>query len=80
MGEPQFQLYFDVVQRLERLQIPYVIIGAFAGTSYGVTRVTFDVDIVVDLAETHIQALAASYPPPRFYADPDQMLINFGLI
>jgi hypothetical protein len=50
-----------------------VIIGAFAGTSYGVTRVTFDVDIVVDLAETHIQTLAASYPPPRYYADPDQM-------
>ncbi len=73
MGEPQFQLYFDVVQTLERLQVPYVIIGAFAGTSYGVTRVTFDVDIVVDLAETHIQTLAASYLPPRFYADPDQM-------
>jgi hypothetical protein len=29
--------------------------------------------MVVDLNETHIQALAATYPPPRFYADPDQM-------
>jgi hypothetical protein len=74
MVEPaRFQLYFDLLQTLERLQAPYVIIGAFAGTSYGVTRVTFDVDIVVDLAEVHIQALAAAYPPPRFYADPDQM-------
>jgi hypothetical protein len=79
MDEPQFQLYFDVVQNLERLQVPYVIIGAFAGTSYGVTRVTFDVDIVVDLAETHIQALAASYPPPRYYADPDQMRSSIQL-
>lgn len=73
MAEPQLQLYFEVLQTLERLQASYVIIGAFAGTSYGVTRVTFDVDIVVGLSEAHIQALAASFPPPRFYADPDQM-------
>lgn len=38
MAEPQLQLYFDVLQTLERLQAPYVIIGAFAGASYGVTR------------------------------------------
>ncbi len=73
MAEPQLQLYFDVLQTLEQLQAPYVIIGAFAGTSYGVTRVTFDVDIVVDLNEAQIQALATAFPPPRFYADPDQM-------
>src|SRR5512134_3562073 len=73
MAEPPLQLYFEVLQTLERLQAPYVIIGAFAGTSYGVTRVTFDVDIVVGLSEAHIQALATSFPPPRFYADPDQM-------
>ena len=73
MAEPQLQLYFDVLQTLEGLQAPYVIIGAFAGASYGVTRVTFDVDIVVNLSEAHIQALAAAFPPPRFYADPDQM-------
>ncbi len=73
MVKPQFQLYFDVIQTLERIQSLYVIIGAFAGVSYGVTRATFDVDIVVDLSEPHIQALAAAYPPPRFYADPDQM-------
>lgn len=73
MTNPNFQLYFEILQILEQIQAPYVIIGAFAGTSYGVTRVTLDVDMVVDLAETHIQALAAAFPPPRFYADPDQM-------
>ena len=73
MTNPNFQLYFEVLQVLEQIRAPYVIIGAFAGTSYGVTRVTLDVDIVVDLKEPHIQALAAAFPPPRFYADPDQM-------
>ncbi len=68
-----YGLYLDILKTFERLDIPYVIIGAFAGMSYGVTRLTADVDIVVDLKETHIPALAAAYPPPRFYADPQQM-------
>ncbi len=68
-----FGLYFDILQTFERLGVPYVIIGAFAGQAYGVTRLTVDVDIVVDLNEKHIQALASAYPLPRFYADPQQM-------
>jgi len=73
MVDPTFGLYFSVIQTLERLDAPYVIIGAFAGMSYGVTRLTADVDIVVDLAGGHLQALAAAYPPPRYYADLYQM-------
>jgi len=79
---PDLTLYIDILRMLERLAVPYVVIGAFAGISYGVTRVTADVDIVVDLDETHIQALAAAYPPPRFYADPEQMResIRLGML
>jgi hypothetical protein len=66
-------LYLDVLKTLERLDIPYVVIGAFAGYSYGVNRVTSDVDMVVDMNESHIQAIAEAYPSPRYYADPDQM-------
>jgi hypothetical protein len=82
MVEPQFHLYFDVIHTLERIQAPYVIIGAFAGVAYGVTRATFDVDIVVDLSEPHIRALEAAYPPPRFYADAHQMRdsIRLGML
>jgi hypothetical protein len=82
MADSPLELYFSVLQTLERLSVPYVIIGAFAGTSYGVTRVTLDVDIVVDLNETHIQALVAAYPSPRFYADADQMRdsIRLGIL
>lgn len=70
---PDLSLFFDILRTLERLQAPYMIIGAFAATLYGSTRVTYDIDIVVDLNESHIQALAATYPAPRYYADPDQM-------
>ena len=65
--------YFKVVQALEMIDAPYMIVGAFAGLSFGVNRVTFDVDILVDLRERDFDALAAHFPPPRYYADPEMM-------
>jgi len=62
-----------VLQKLEIIGARYVIIGDFAATSYGITRATYDIDIVVDLNEEHIEALSALYPSPRYYADPYQM-------
>ena len=70
---PDLSLFVDILRTLETIGAPYMIIGAFAGTVYGITRVTYDIDIVVELSERHIQALAAAYPPPRYYADPMQM-------
>jgi len=71
--QPDFDLYLDTLRTLDRIEAPYVIIGAFAAGSYGMHRTTHDVDIVVDLGESHVEALVATYPLPRFYADPDQM-------
>jgi hypothetical protein len=61
------------LRTLEAIDAPYMVIGAFAAIVYGSTRTTYDIDIVVDLGEEHIQALADAYPPPRYYADPVQM-------
>jgi hypothetical protein len=70
---PDLSLFLDILQTLEAIGAPYMVIGAFAGVVYGVTRTTYDIDIVVDLDEEHIEALATVYPPPRYYADPVQM-------
>ncbi|MDH4136538.1 MAG: nucleotidyl transferase AbiEii/AbiGii toxin family protein [Anaerolineae bacterium] len=70
---PDPSFFLDILHTLEAIGAPYMIIGAFAATVYGITRVTYDIDIVVDLDEGHIEALAAAYPPPRYYADPVQM-------
>ena len=70
---PDLGFFLDILHTLEAIGAPYMIIGAFAATVYGITRVTYDIDIVVDLDEEHIEALAAAYPPPRYYADPVQM-------
>jgi hypothetical protein len=70
---PDLSLFLDILQTLEAIRAPYMIIGAFAGAVYGVTRTTYDIDVVVDLDETHIRALVEAYPLPRYYADPQQM-------
>ncbi|MDF1515086.1 MAG: hypothetical protein P1S60_14840 [Anaerolineae bacterium] len=65
--------YIKVIQALEAIDAPYMIVGAFAGLAFGVSRATFDVDILVDLHESDFEALAAYFPPPRYYADPEMM-------
>ena len=71
---PDLSLFLDILRQLEEIGVPYVIIGGFAATIYGVTRATYDIDIIIDLDEEHIQALVDAYPLPRYYADPHQML------
>lgn len=72
-SRPDLTLFLDILLKLETLDIPYVIIGGFAATMYGISRATYDIDIIVDMDEEQIEALAAAYPLPRFYADPYQM-------
>jgi len=65
--------YLKVVKALDEIGAPYMLVGAFAGYVYGMTRTTFDIDILVDLGEEHFDALSARFPLPRYYADPVMM-------
>lgn len=70
---PDLTLFLGILLKLEEINIPYVIIGGFAAAMYGITRATYDIDIIVKLEAEHCQALAEAYPLPRYYADPYQM-------
>jgi len=78
--------YVRVAKALDEIKAPYMIVGAFAGLSFGVTRATFDIDMIVDLKPEHADALSARFPLPRYYADPEmirnsmQQGIMFNLI
>ncbi len=65
--------YIQVVQALDDINAPYMIVGAFAGLAFGVSRATFDVDILVDLQEDDFEKLSDKFPLPRYYADPKMM-------
>lgn len=71
--------YVEVIRALNAVEAPYMIVGAFGASSYGLNRATFDVDIIIDLNDAHCDALAAHFPSPRYYADPDQMREGMAL-
>jgi hypothetical protein len=71
--------YVQIVKALDEIDAPYMIVGAFGGYPFGITRVTFDIDILVDLREQDFEALSKKFPLPRYYADPE-MGIMFNVI
>lgn len=73
------KFYAQIVRALDEIDAPYMIVGAFAGLPFGITRATFDIDILVELREQDFDALSARFPLPRYYADP-QMMRNSTLM
>ena len=61
-----------VVSALDRLGIPYYLGGSIASGTHGVYRATSDVNIVADLREEHVDALARMLGT-TFYADAGMM-------
>ena len=65
--------YVEIVMALDELGAAYMIVGAFGGFAFGISRVTYDIDILVDLREQDFEALSQRFPLPRYYADPEMM-------
>jgi hypothetical protein len=55
------------VKNLERLNIPYAIVGSFASSVWGESRLTQDIDIVVALRPEHVASICSAFPGPEFY-------------
>ena len=56
-----------VIEVLENLGIPYMVVGGFAAIFYGEPRLTIDVDIVADMKLEHVRPLVAAFPVPDYY-------------
>jgi hypothetical protein len=63
----QLELLRLVVAVLERLKVPYMLVGSYGSTVYGEPRFTNDVDIVADLPQGSAIEFCAAFPPPAFY-------------
>ena len=63
----QTELLRFALNLLERLDIPYAIVGSFATAVWGDARMTRDIDIVVQLAGEMTDRLCAAFPPDDFY-------------
>jgi hypothetical protein len=58
-----------VIDALDALRIPYMVVGSFSTNFYGIPRATHDADFVVQLEPGMLSALAKRLSPP-FQLDP----------
>ena len=63
----QTELLRYTIDTLERLSIPYMLVGSFASIAYGEPRLTQDIDIVLDLSLAQISDFCAAFPAPEFF-------------
>lgn len=61
------ELLAGVVAVLERLGVPYRVVGSMASATYGEPRFTNDIDIVTRLGSDHVEAFCSAFPEPDFY-------------
>ena len=67
----QLDLLTQVVEILNRLNIPYMVVGSYASGAWGEPRFTYDIDIVVALAASAVGPLIEAFPPSDFYISED---------
>ena len=58
------------VEPLERSGFPYMITGSVASIFYGTPRVTYDVDLVLQITDDQIEEFVALFPSSDFYCPP----------
>lgn len=61
-----------ILETLDRLEIPYMVVGSAASSVHGIARPTMDIDLVADLRVDQIEDFAAGLKTD-FYADPEAM-------
>ena len=62
------------LEPLERLGLPYCVTGSVAASVYGEPRLTADIDVVLLLTFSDVEALRAAFPDSEYYVPPDETL------
>jgi hypothetical protein len=63
----QIELLRLALDVLDRLQIPYALVGSFASGIWGEPRMTRDIDFVVQMRDLHVMPLLEAFPRDEFY-------------
>lgn len=56
--------------KLLELNIPYAVVGSFASSVWGESRLTQDIEIVIDLKLAQVPQICDTFPEPEFYVSP----------
>jgi hypothetical protein len=63
----QIELIRHAVEVLDRLAVPYALVGSWGSGIYGEPRFTRDIDIVLDLNLAQLPRFCAAFPDDEFY-------------
>ena len=61
-----------LLEVLDRLEIPYLVVGSTASSLHGISRPTMDVDLIAHLRADQVEDFAGELKAD-FYADPEMM-------
>jgi hypothetical protein len=65
----QTDLLRHAADALERMGVPYLVVGSIASIAYGEARFTRDIDIVAAFEPRHLPEILAAFPPDEFYVN-----------
>jgi hypothetical protein len=63
----QIDILRHAVEALERMNVPYLVVGSFASIAYGESRFTQDIDIIAAFQLKHVDKLLTAFPFDDFY-------------
>jgi hypothetical protein len=63
----QSELLNFAITKLGQLKVRYAIVGSFASSIWGESRLTQDIDIVVELKPQQLAPICSAFPEPEFY-------------
>jgi len=70
----QQELLRNVIRVLSDLEIDYMISGSLVSSLQGEPRFTHDIDIVVAIELSAVEALVAAFPQPEYYLSEESIL------
>jgi hypothetical protein len=68
------EIFLEIVAALEKVSIPYMVVGSFASNLYGTGRGTQDIDVVISATPEQVRALLNLFSKEQYYFDLDSAL------
>ncbi|MFW5894263.1 MAG: hypothetical protein ACOCUY_03920 [Verrucomicrobiota bacterium] len=70
----QVDLFLLFTKPLESVGVVYMVSGSVASMAYGESRLTNDIDMVLDLNPMHVEALPRLFPESNYYCPPLEVI------
>jgi hypothetical protein len=71
---PELNLFQIFTSRLNKMGMRYMVTGAVASIIYGEPRLTYDIDVVIELKSEQSEKIGEAFPSDQFYCPPMEIV------